>query len=55
MIDPWISYPSFLVMKQTIFETHKYDVKEMMFRIHLKGMQLDSEFEMAGKNIDEMT
>jgi hypothetical protein len=43
------------VFGQSIFETHKYDVKEMMFRIHLKGMQLDSEYEMAGKNIDEMT
>jgi hypothetical protein len=42
-------------MKQAVFETNKYQVKEMMFRIHLKGMQLDSEYEMAGKNIDEMT
>lgn len=27
----------------------------MMFQIHLKAMQLDAEFEMAGKNIEEMT
>jgi hypothetical protein len=43
------------LLTQTVFETHKYDIKEMMFQIHLKGMQLDAEYEMAGKNIDEMT
>ena len=46
---------SFMTVNQMIFETNKYDIKDMMFRIHLKGMQLDAEYEMAGKNIDEMT
>jgi hypothetical protein len=27
----------------------------MMFQVHLKAMQLDAEYEMDGKNIDEMT
>jgi hypothetical protein len=27
----------------------------MMFQIHLKAMQLDAEYEMDGKNIDDMT
>jgi hypothetical protein len=40
---------------QTKFETQKYDIKDMMFQIHLKAMQLDAEFEMDGKNIEEMT
>ena len=39
---------------KSIFETHKFKINEMMFQVHLKAMQLDAEYEMAGKNIDEI-
>mmetsp|Transcript_9188 Transcript_9188/g.17528 ORF Transcript_9188/g.17528 Transcript_9188/m.17528 type:complete len:116 (+) Transcript_9188:75-422(+) len=37
-----------------LFETKDYNAHEMMFQIHLKGMQLDAEYEMAGKSVDEV-
>lgn len=46
---------NFIDGSDTKFETQKYDIKDMMFQIHLKAMQLDAEFEMDGKNIEEMT
>jgi hypothetical protein len=39
---------------QQSFDTQQNDVKEMMFQVHLKAMQLDADYEMAGKSIDEL-
>jgi hypothetical protein len=36
------------------FETAQSKVNEMMFQVHLKAMQLDAEYEMEGKNIDDL-
>ena len=36
------------------FETSQSKVTEMMFQVHLKAMQLDAEYEMEGKNIDDL-
>lgn len=41
-------------LNQTLFDTQKNNVKEMMFQIHLKAMQLDAEYEMSGKSIDDV-
>ena len=38
---------------ETFFETKDYHAPDIMFQVHLKGMQLDAEYEMAGKSIDE--
>ena len=35
------------------FETKDYHAPEILFQVHLKGMQLDAEYEMAGKSVDE--
>ena len=37
----------------TLFETKDYHAPEIMFQVHLKGMQLDAEYEMEGKSVDE--
>jgi hypothetical protein len=39
--------------RQQLFETKDYNATEMMFQVHLKGMQLDAEYEMAGKSVDD--
>lgn len=36
------------------FETEQSKVDEMLFQVHLKAMQLDAEYEMEGKNIDDL-
>ena len=35
------------------FETNEYHAPEIMFQVHLKGMQLDAEYEMAGKSVED--
>ena len=42
------------IQPQQFFDTQQNDVKEMMFQVHLKAMQLDADYEMAGKSIDEL-
>ena len=37
-----------------VFETHENEVKEIMFQVHLKAMQLDADYELSGKSIDEI-
>ena len=39
---------------EQLFETHENDVKEIMFQVHMKAMQLDADYELSGKSIDEM-
>jgi ATP-dependent Clp protease adapter protein ClpS len=41
-------------MIQTVFDTQKYKANEIMFQIHLKAMQLDAEYEMSGKSIEDV-
>lgn len=43
----------FIDGEERFFETKDYHAPEVMFQVHLKGMQLDAEYEMAGKSIDE--
>jgi hypothetical protein len=38
---------------EQLFETHENNVKEIMFQVHLKAMELDADYELAGKSIDE--
>jgi hypothetical protein len=38
---------------QESFETHKSNAKAMMFQVNLRAMQIDAEYEMADKNIDD--
>ena len=49
----WNTLLSF-IQPQQYFDTQQNDVKEMMFQVHLKAMQLDADYEMAGKSIDEL-
>jgi hypothetical protein len=42
------------IQPQQSFDTQQNDVKEMMFQVHLKAMQLDADYEMDGKSIDEL-
>ena len=44
----------FSTRTQQLFDTQKFNVNEMLFEIHLKGMQLDAEYEMAGESIDDI-
>ena len=37
----------------SLFQTKDYIAPEIMFQVHLKGMQLDAEYEMAGKSLDD--
>lgn len=47
------SHASVIILQQ-FFDTQENDVKEMMFQVHLKAMQLDADYEMGGKSIDEL-
>lgn len=38
---------------QENFEAHKMNAKDMMFQVHLRAMQIDAEYEMADKNIED--
>lgn len=40
---------------QYAFQTKDNHANEMIFQIHLKAMQLDAEYEIAGKNIDDLS
>jgi hypothetical protein len=42
------------IQPQQFFDTQQNDVKEMMFQVHLKAMQLDADYEMAGTSLDEL-
>jgi hypothetical protein len=46
------AYP--ILIEQKIFDCQEDLASDMMFQVHLKTMQLDAEYEMAGKSIDEM-
>lgn len=35
------------------FDTRNFKIEEMMFQVHLTTMQLDNEYELAGRSIDE--
>ena len=38
---------------QIFFDSRNAKIEEMMFQVHLTAMQLDNQYEMEGKNIDE--
>ena len=35
------------------FETNQFVVNEIMFQVHLKAMQLDADYELEGKSIED--
>jgi hypothetical protein len=39
---------------QQLFDTEENKVDEMFFQVHLRASQLDAEFEMEGKAIDDL-
>ena len=43
-----------LLRLQVTYETEEINVREMLFQVHMKTMQMDAEFEMEGKSIDEL-
>jgi hypothetical protein len=45
---------TFVDETQETFDTKDYVAADIMFQIHLKGMQLEAEYEMDGKNVDEL-
>lgn len=45
---------SFVDDSQQVFDTQENRADEMLFQVHLKLMQMDNEWEMSGKNIDEL-
>ena len=51
--DAPTAFFKFIDETEQSFETYQYNCFEMIFQIHLKGMQLDAEYELDGKNIDE--
>jgi len=44
---------SALIRCQQTIETKDETAKDILFRTHLKLSQMDAEYEMSGKNIDE--
>jgi hypothetical protein len=53
-VDKPIVQFSFADGTEKIFDCQEDLASDMMFQVHLKTMQLDAEYEMAGKSIDEM-
>jgi hypothetical protein len=47
-------YSLFLAIFQKLFDTEENRVDEMFFQVHLRASQLDAEFEMEGKAIDDL-
>mmetsp|Transcript_2944 Transcript_2944/g.4785 ORF Transcript_2944/g.4785 Transcript_2944/m.4785 type:complete len:117 (-) Transcript_2944:64-414(-) len=39
---------------QIDFDSENYDTKEILHSVYLKAMQLNTEYEMDGKNIDDI-
>ncbi|CAB9509873.1 expressed unknown protein [Seminavis robusta] len=39
---------------ELFFDSREFDIEEMMFKVHLTTMQLDNQFEIDGKDIDEI-
>jgi hypothetical protein len=36
-----------------MFSTHENHAKDMLFQVHLKAMNIDADYEMNGKSIDD--
>ena len=41
------------VCPQQAFDTQESTAHEILFQVHLKTMEMDAEYEMAGKSIDD--
>jgi hypothetical protein len=56
---PYLSAPIFSNLlchcfgNQQLFDTQRNNVHEILFQVHLKASQLDAEFEMSGKSVED--
>jgi hypothetical protein len=42
------------LIEQQIFDTQLNNAHEILFQVHLKTSQLDADFEMSGKSLDDV-
>jgi len=47
------SHSQNIISWQQQFQTNVNNVQEMMFQVHLKAMQIDADYEMNGKSLDD--